>query len=512
MVDHKKEREMQLMRMMLVAAQTVIIVNDVQETTVAGPLPISMDNPAQIFEGWGTSLAWFAEYVGMLEEAQQDLVADLIFDHDVGLGLEIVRYNIGASNTDPAAILSMRPGGAVPSLLLPNGTYNWALDYKQASVMFAARDRGALIFEAFANSPPWFMTISGDPSGNADGHKDNLAPENYDAFVDYLTEVVGYYRHEMNFTFRTVEPFNEPFSWNWHAGNDQEGCHYDPSTQDIILQKLAASLDEKELSPETGISASDEYQYEWAIDTFLQYGKTLDVISQINTHGYHVLGQQGIRNLAGNAGKRLWMSEYANGDFDYADIRSGLTLSTQILSDLKDGGVQGWVYWQAVENRDGGGSNWGLLQMPFGDNSPQDVPWPNVPIRFSKQYYTMMQYSKFIKNGWTILETDEDEWTLAAIYQNDDGSVQIAVVSTNTGLYDITVNWSFGTIALPVYMEVYRTSATENFAQLEYVLLSTDGLLQYDLPPDTITTFHVTLSSAPVAPPEAAPEAENDEL
>jgi hypothetical protein len=54
-----------------------------------------------------------------------------------------------------------------------------------------------------------------------------------------------------------------------------------------LLQKLAASLDEKELSPETGISASDEYQYEWAIDTFLQYGKTLDVISQINTHGYH---------------------------------------------------------------------------------------------------------------------------------------------------------------------------------------------------------------------------------
>jgi hypothetical protein len=73
MVDHKKEREIQLMRMMLVAAQTVIIVNDVQETTVAGPLPISMDNPAQNFEGWGTSLAWFAEYVGMLEGLDEQL-------------------------------------------------------------------------------------------------------------------------------------------------------------------------------------------------------------------------------------------------------------------------------------------------------------------------------------------------------------------------------------------------------------------------------------------------------
>ena len=67
MADHKKEREILLMRMMLVAAQTVIIVNDVQETTVAGPLPISIDNTAQSFEGWGTSLAWFGEYVGSLE-------------------------------------------------------------------------------------------------------------------------------------------------------------------------------------------------------------------------------------------------------------------------------------------------------------------------------------------------------------------------------------------------------------------------------------------------------------
>lgn len=43
-----------------------------------------------------------------------------------------------------------------------------------------------------------------------DGKLDNLAPENYDAFVDYLTEVVGFYKFEMNMTFRTIAPFNEP--------------------------------------------------------------------------------------------------------------------------------------------------------------------------------------------------------------------------------------------------------------------------------------------------------------
>ena len=63
-----------------------------------------------------------------------------------------------------------------------------------------------------------------------------MAPTYYDTYVDYLTEVVQYYRDEMNITFRTVAPFNEPSSRVWRLGNTQEGCHYDASTQRIILQ------------------------------------------------------------------------------------------------------------------------------------------------------------------------------------------------------------------------------------------------------------------------------------
>ena len=54
-------------------------------------------------------------------------MADLLFDADVGLGLEIVRFNIGGSNTTQEAVNSMRPFAAVPSVLLANGSYNWAL-------------------------------------------------------------------------------------------------------------------------------------------------------------------------------------------------------------------------------------------------------------------------------------------------------------------------------------------------------------------------------------------------
>lgn len=52
------------------------------------------------------------------------------------------------------------------------------------------------------------------------------------------------------------------------------------------MQKLAAALDAKGLSVETSISASDEPDYGKAVETFLQYGSALNVISQLNTHSY----------------------------------------------------------------------------------------------------------------------------------------------------------------------------------------------------------------------------------
>ena len=53
-----------------------------------------------------------------------------------------------------------------------------------------------------------------------------------------------------------------------------------------LLQKLAASLTDKGLNQETGISASDEDTYGIALGTFLQYLGALDAVDQIGTHAY----------------------------------------------------------------------------------------------------------------------------------------------------------------------------------------------------------------------------------
>lgn len=86
----------------------------------------------------------------------------------------------------------------------PSGEWDWSLDANQRWMLLAAKQRGAEIFEAFSNTPPYWMTVSGRSSGNVFPWLDNLRPEYYDQFVHYLTEVVRWYHDEHDITFRSA--------------------------------------------------------------------------------------------------------------------------------------------------------------------------------------------------------------------------------------------------------------------------------------------------------------------
>jgi hypothetical protein len=53
----------------------------------AGPA----ENVQQEFEGWGTSLCWFANVAGGYPNPLRNYLADLLFDVEKGLGLQICR-------------------------------------------------------------------------------------------------------------------------------------------------------------------------------------------------------------------------------------------------------------------------------------------------------------------------------------------------------------------------------------------------------------------------------------
>ena len=71
-----------------------------------------------VFEGWGTSLCWWANRVGFSEKLTKES-GRLFFSKD-GLGINIMRYNIGGGD-DPSHDHIQRTDSAVPGWLKWDG-------------------------------------------------------------------------------------------------------------------------------------------------------------------------------------------------------------------------------------------------------------------------------------------------------------------------------------------------------------------------------------------------------
>ena len=82
---------------------------------------VSMDNAIQTnggsWEGWGTSLCWWANRIGY-NKTLTDKSAQLFFDAKKGLGLNIMRYNVGGGD-DPTHHHITRTDSDVHMTILP---------------------------------------------------------------------------------------------------------------------------------------------------------------------------------------------------------------------------------------------------------------------------------------------------------------------------------------------------------------------------------------------------------
>ena len=167
------------------------------------------------FEGWGTSLCWWANRVGY-DETLTNKAAELFYS-DNGLSLDIARYNIGGGD-DPAHDHITRSDSKIPGYAIgydANGSiiYDWSADANQRNVALAAqRANPDVYFEGFSNSPPYFMTNSGCTSGAVLPSYDNLRSTEYDNFAEYIATVTEHFKNEFGIEFKSYSPMNEPYT------------------------------------------------------------------------------------------------------------------------------------------------------------------------------------------------------------------------------------------------------------------------------------------------------------
>jgi len=438
-----------------------------------------------VWEGWGTSLAWWANVFGA-----RDDIADLFFTtRDVvidgvtlpALGMNIARYNAGACSWNEIDGKKMVVSKHIPPHRQMEGfwldgknadpnsaSWNWSVDAKQRDMLLKARKRGANRFELFSNSPMWWMCSNLNPSGANNGAHDNLAPEHYGSFATYLATIARRAKDKWGLTFTTVEPFNEPISTWWSADSRQEGCHFSHQAQAAVLKELRSAMDKQGLKKMT-IAASDENAYDQSLSTWNSFdAATKKIVGQINVHGYQETG--GRRDLVYEAAKRdgkpLWNTEYGEND------TSGLKMAHCINLDFRYLRQTAWSYWQPLD-----GSNWGLFDS--------DLP-KGIIGKVNPKYYVLAQYSRHIRPEMTILESSDANNVVAYSAKQK----KLVIVTLNQGAarrwkYDLS---RFNIGKRKVVSRITEPKATARY-QLREGLRVEKHQFEVDFPADSIQTF-----------------------
>ncbi len=455
-----------------------------------------------IFEGWGTSLCWWAHRIGY-SDVLTGKSADIFFGES-GLNLNIMRYNIGGGD-DPTHTHIKRTDSKVPGWLKYDKDkdefiYDYNADRNQLNVLKAAYKKvGKDAFvEVFSNSPPYFMTKSGCSSGNFNPNENNLKEECYKDFAEYIADVTEYINNVLNIKVSSVSPMNEPNTDYWkHFSEKQEGCHYDcGESQNRIILETAKAIKNKGLN-HIQIVASDETSTDKQLEEYLNYTDEVKaVIDRVSTHTYGTEKIAELGKLMKEEKRNLWMSETDWSDTagkNAGEMGAALWLAKKIIFDINNLSPSAWVIWLTIDhhkskdgylgNKDSGfpSTKKGYWGLAFAEHDKKEIV-------LTKKYYAMGQFSKFIRPGDTIIHCNDN--TLAA-FNSKTNEVKIVCVNCSAKELPITVDLTdFKKSNRNV--KVIRTSGNlengENWAVLNDLEL-TDNTFSTDLKGNSVTTF-----------------------
>ncbi|NQX12228.1 discoidin domain-containing protein [Microbacteriaceae bacterium VKM Ac-2855] len=486
-------------------------------------------NPAvagEAYEGWGTSLVWFANATGDYPEALREDLYQKVFGED-GLDLNIARYNIGGGNASDVNDY-LRPGGAVEGYWAADAdgsagtyggattkyadrdavlaawdannpdSYDWSADATQRWWVekLAAEDQ-ITHWETFANSAPYFMTESGYVSGGFNATSEQLKPAAEAQFAQYLTTVTEHLEDEYGISVDSLDPFNEPNTNYWGTtlsngvpvGGRQEGMHVGPTRQVGLIDDVAAALAAS--STDAGLAAMDETNPGIFATNWAAYpAATRALVDRMNVHTYGTSGRLTVRDLAKSADTDLWMSEIEGNwvsGYNPVNIENGLGIASRITDDLRELEPKAWVLWQPVEDLynmspKGENLNWGSIFIDLDCQPYQEAGgevWksarrvadaggdstlaPVCGVEVNSKFNTIRNFTKFIHEGDHLMAVD-DTTSTAAIRADGTGAT---LVHSNTATSErtVTIDLSrFGSIAAGASVTPYVTTQASSAA------------------------------------------------
>ncbi|GJP47195.1 hypothetical protein CLOM_g6416 [Closterium sp. NIES-68] len=443
------------------------------------------------WRGWGTSLCWGASgeaglcwlgnFVGGFPDTHFNPLMDLLFSPS-GLNLNIIRYNIGGGNNatnSPRLQTGWGKWRGMPGFkATEQAGYNWSADDRQRKVLFAARARGADTFEAFANSPPWWMTVSGDVAGASKYGEGNLKVQYEEAYAEFLTDVVEKFAKDTSWgegmVFDTLEPFNEALEGWWMKGGGQEGCNIGLQQMKRILLMVQAALERKQLK--TGIVSVDSFVQ----TTPRQIGTLNPFLARYNVHGYMSLAKNGtssvewttqnfhvMKGIAKGQEKEVWVSEWGPLLRGGEDMDVALFMARSIIAAINILEATGWVFWQAIDPV----ASWALIHIDWSKTPDESTVY--TPPTVSKKFWILKHFTSLAPAGSKRLYVNKAKcsYGIAAFYTPKKRMISVFVVNQKATPRTVKIHipwWFLRNVGGKSKVHSWRTSYADDFVKVNY--------------------------------------------
>lgn len=476
-------------------------------------ITVNLSKQYQTIDNFAASDAWACQFVGNWPDEQRNAIADLLFSKNLlpngkpqGIGLSMWRFNIGAGSTQQRSESGIKDEWRRAESFFEKGQFNWKLQAGQMWFLEAAKKRGVDQFLAFTNSPPVHLTANG--KAFATEAKPNLHSDNFDAFAEFLVEVVKGVKNKTGVLFNYLSPVNEP-QWDWSDGG-QEGTPFLNKDVSGIVRSLNDALIKAKLN--TKIAIGEASQYDFLYSDFEKPGKGQQINTFFNRSSVDFIGDLPMvdKVISGHSyfttspynkaertrkevkerislvnGLKFWQSEYCilgdnegeiKGEKRDLGIRSGIYLAKVIHNDLVNANASAWHWWTAVSAYD---YKDGLVYV--------DKNIPGGEYHPSKMLWVLGNYSRFIRPGAARVDVNIPE-----ISQKNEILVSSFIDQQSKELITVLVNHGFKPVNVSLHLNKGKLVNQNRYVTSEDLDLEPNRVLEASgeikLEAQTVTT------------------------
>ncbi|MBC7784197.1 MAG: ankyrin repeat domain-containing protein [Burkholderiales bacterium] len=335
-------------------------------------------------------------------------------------------------------------------------------------------------------SPPGWMKTN-----NSASHGTSIRPYLREEFAEYVSAAIQRAKSRWGIDITEVSLSNEP----WFVEHFQTASHTPVQLREEI-KTVAARLKQDGLTtrliaPEDVSSLNRTLNYVSAIE------KDPAALDAVAAWGSHYLNPQQMGQLKARVsplGKEIWYTEVGNGS---TDITGAMGLARGADNIFTNGGANTYI-------------NWLFSNMPgiSSFESLMNGPTPN------KKFYALKHFARFVRPGAKLLTSTYVGDTVRVTSFKHSESGALSVVLSNSLATAIDVQITLKGTAIPASFRQFRTSATEDCAELPAIAgaeISGAGTMTVSLPPGSIVTLYAgpDFAAMPVvAPPPSAPVAQ----